>query len=269
MSFIRLGLVGWAVFLSLPQTGLGNEAQIQQAIAAYASAMASEDPESRTLQFARAEQLFRQVIEGDANSPGTSNADLWTNLGNCALQAERIGHAIAAFRQALTLEPGNEKAAQNLSYARSLLPEWIRIENELSLVDSLFFWTEDVSLSRLSTIAAILFAAAVIMFCVGWIGQQSLIRNLAVIPALCWLVVLGGVIGKSLNEDTNNLIVIQEATLFSADSETSSPRISRPLPDGAEVETLQTRERWIEVRLPGNVSGWLLKSKSTEIMPSA
>ena len=114
--------------------------QIERAIDAYTAALESSDRNQRLEEFARAEQLFRQVIEGSEQSEAIRNAELYLNLGNAALQAERLGPAIAAYRRALALAPQNAQAHQNLVYARSLLPDWVRREESFRLIDSLFFW---------------------------------------------------------------------------------------------------------------------------------
>ena len=90
--------------------------------------METKDRHLRLEKFARAEQLFRQLIEGDAQQPPIHNVELYVNIGNAALQAERLGPAIAAYRRALALVPQQAQAQQNLAYARSLLPDWIRRE---------------------------------------------------------------------------------------------------------------------------------------------
>jgi tetratricopeptide (TPR) repeat protein len=96
---------------------------LDQAVAAYEKAMEANGRDIRISQFSRAEQLFRQVIESKASAQRPS-ADLYVNLGNAALQAEHFGVALAAFRQALELAPNHQRAAQNLNYARSVLPDW-------------------------------------------------------------------------------------------------------------------------------------------------
>ena len=74
--------------------------QVQRAIAEYTAAMETQDRHRRLERFARAEQLFRQTMEGSPQQSPVHNAALYVNLGNAALQAERLGPAIAAYRRA-------------------------------------------------------------------------------------------------------------------------------------------------------------------------
>ena len=106
--------------LALPcravQAQQGADQRVEAAVNRYAAAMDCEDRDQRLQMFSRAEQLFRQVIEGDGHYAPVQNADLYTNMGNAALQAERIGPAIVAYRKALALEPQHDQARQNLTY---------------------------------------------------------------------------------------------------------------------------------------------------------
>ena len=252
-------------FAFSPHVILADETQLESAINVYVSAMEQTDLDLRQQEFQRAEQLFRQLIEGSENQPPIRNANLLVNLGNAAIQSERIGPAIAAYRKALVLDPGNSQARQNLDYARSVVPDWIRPEAQAGFADSFFFWTETVSPKRISFSAAICFAIAVLLFVVGILKRQTLIRNVAILPFLFWLVLLSSRFSVTLGQPANDLVITHETTLYSADSENSPARVSKPLPSGAEVQVSQERDRWLEVRISDNISGWILKSKATKI----
>ena len=251
--------------IHLPGNATANEAQIKSAIETYAAAMEETDLVKRRQQFAKAEQLFRQAVEGTDEYPPMKNPDLLINLGNSAIQCEHLGTAIAAYRQALVLEPMNSKASQNLAYARSILPEWIQLEVNTGLADSLFFWKDAFSMQSISLAAAICFAISVLFFVLGVIRRQNLLRNLAVLPLLLWLVLLSAFFSTSFGQPNTNLVITSDTNLYSADSENSPVRVSRPLPSGAEATILQERGRWFEIQIPGNVSGWILKSKAVNI----
>ncbi len=131
--------------------------RVETAIQQYAAAMDCAERDRRLSMFARAEQLFRQIIDGDEQHPPIRNAALYTNLGNAALQAERIGPAILAYRQALELAPQHAQARQNLIYARSLLPDWARYDQSQGLIGSLFFWRSLLSEAQIKVLAAACF----------------------------------------------------------------------------------------------------------------
>ncbi len=253
-----------------PRVGLSQKARIQNAriqnaIDAYTAAIDEDQRDQQIQKFNRAEQLFRQVIEGDGTNPPVRTAALYVNLGNAALQGERLGPAIVAFRQALALDPQNTQAHQNLAYARSLLPEWIRFEPDTGLADSFFFWTAYFSNDEIAITAAACFALGFLFGAFGISTGRVTVRNLAVVPLLAWIVLLVSLWFVSNQKSNNNLVVIDEAVVHSADSENSPTRVSRPLPSGAEVRLVQQRDRWTEIQFSGGRTGWLLSTKVNKI----
>ncbi len=235
-------------------------ASVQRAIDEYAAAMETQDRYARRERFARAEQLFRQTIEGGAGRSGVHNAALYVNLGNAALQAEHLGPAIAAYRRALALDPQHGQARQNLDYARTLLPEWARHAEASHLIDSLFFWRTLVPPGRLLVFGAGCFLVAAALAAAGYARRRPLVRNSAVIPLLAWLVLnMSLLVGNDRNGGCD-IVVVTEATVYAADSENSAPRLARPLPSGTELSLMGQRAQWSEIRLPDGRSGWVLTS---------
>ncbi|MHB0960575.1 MAG: SH3 domain-containing protein [Pirellulaceae bacterium] len=233
---------------------------LERAIDTYTTALETADRDLRLQQFARAEQLFRQVIEGDERAVPIRNAALYVNMGNAALQAERVGPAIAAYRRALALAPHNAQARQNLFYARSLLPDWVRREESIRLVDALFFWHATMSRGQSLMLGALCFLIASVLFAAGYVRRQPLLRNLAALPLLVWLILNISLVMSRDNDMDRNVVVVAETTVYTADSENSAPRLAKSLPSGSELSLLQQRERWSEVRLPDGRTGWVLTS---------
>ena len=170
-------LVSLAAGLVTLLCGVGAAAestQLERAIDAYTTALETTDRNLRLEEFARAEQLFRQVIDGDGQLAPVRNAELYVNLGNAALQAERLGPAIAAYRRALALAPQNAQARQNLVYARSLLPDWVRREETIRLIDSLFFWRAMISRGQILDAGSRLLSDRRRVFAAGYARRQPL-----------------------------------------------------------------------------------------------
>jgi tetratricopeptide (TPR) repeat protein len=248
----------WLVAMLCGHAAQAETTQIERAIAAYTTALETTDRNQRLDEFARAEQLFRQVIEGSEQRVAVRNAELYVNLGNAALQAEHLGPAIAAYRRALALAPQNAQARQNLVYARSLVPDWVRREETTRLIDSLFFWRATMSRGQSLVLGAICFLIAAIVFATGSTRRQELLRNLAILPLLVWLVLNMSLLMSRDEDMDRNVVVLTETTVYTADSENSTPRLAKPLPSGAELSLLDQGERWSEIRLPDVRTGWVL-----------
>lgn len=241
-------------------------ARLQMAIEQYSAAMDCPDRNQRLSLFARSEQLFRQIVEGDAEHAPVENPDLYANLGNAALQAERLGPAIVAYRRAMALDPSHVQAAQNLAYARSLLPDWVRHDESPGWIDSLFFWRSMLSDAHVKVCGAICFLAAAGLFAAGIYTAQNLWRNLAVIPLIGWTVLTASLLLDTNEGSLRNAVVVQETRVYTADSANSPARLSKPLPSGAELQLLEQRERWAELELPDGRTGWVL-ANAIEIVP--
>ena len=112
-----------------------DAAPVEEAIASYRAALDSSMRDSRLEGFRKAERLFSRIANG-----GASNPELYTNLGNAALQAEHLGAAVLAYRRALAIDPDHPRAVQNLEFARTLLPDWVPKPESGGLLDSFFFW---------------------------------------------------------------------------------------------------------------------------------
>lgn len=231
--------------------------RVKTAISAYNAAMETKPRDQRLRQFAIAEQLFRQLVDGDAKHAPIHNADLYVNLGNAALQAEHLGPAIVAYHRALDLNPRNARARQNLEYAQSLLPDWVQPEVTNQWIDSLFFWHGTLSRGQIMTGAAICFLLAACMLAIGQIRRTLLWRNLAFVPALGWLILGISLLFDPAQTTASDAVMISESTVHTADSENAAARTSKPLPSGTAVQVLQRRDRWSEVRIPDGRTGWV------------
>lgn len=237
---------------------------LESAIGEYAAAMDANGRDARIAAFGRAEQLFTQVVESIESEGRQASASLWVNLGNSAIQAGNTGKAILAYRRALEREPGHSQALQNLSFARASLPDWARRESEDALTDTLFFWRNLYSNDQIYLFMGIVFFLAALLVAIGIATKRSLLRNLAAVPVLLWAVLFASVVFDNSNSKTEGVINSEYSMLHSADSENSPFRLANPLPDGTEVEILQERERWTEVRISGK-TGWVRSSNIARI----
>jgi hypothetical protein len=98
--------------------------------------------------------------------------------------------------------------------------------------------------------------------------RQPILRNLAVIPGIAWLLLLGVTLFVSFNSDDDTAVVtVPEVAARSADSSGAPPRFPQPLPSGTEVRIIETRDQWARVRLFDGRDAWLPASAVERVIP--
>jgi tetratricopeptide (TPR) repeat protein len=246
-------LIGLLAPLAPAGSIAAQEPALDEAIEAYTRALDTQARDLRLEEFRRAERLFGRVLESGVASP-----DLYTNLGNAALQAERLGAAVLAYRRALRLDPDHTRALQNLQHARGLLPEWVPRPETGGALDTFFFWHRTLSRGERQVGAAVCFALAALLGAAGLRWRLAALRNLAAVPAAGWLALLASLLfdpGARLRDEA--VIVADETVGRVADSSLAASPFPAPLPGGAEVRLLEERPPWARVRLANGRDTWV------------
>lgn len=266
--------LGLSLFCALVSPGAqqtvcaaGPAETLASAVAEYQAGMNETDRSKRIEHFHRAELHFRRLTEGtDGNSSGIRNPELFVNQGNAALQAQRIGPAILAYRRALLIDPDHARAQPNLVQVRGLLPEWVRKSDDEQLFSTFFGWLTKLSLDQRLFYAGLCFFSvmALISSSIRW--RSAILRNVALIPAIAWLVMFGSAVFSMLNVTSDEAIVtVPEVVARGADSANAPARFREPLPSGTEVQILEDRSDWLQVKLPNGRDAWLPSSSVTRI----
>jgi len=252
-----------SVFLPAGALAASGEQLLGEAVGEYRAALDSQDRDQRLEKFRRAELLFSRLAtgrDGDSSKP-IRNADLYVNLGNAALGAERLGPAILGYRRALALDPNHHRAEQNLEHARTLLPDWVPRPERGGLLTTFFAWVGRLSAGEVQTLAAVMFFLAVALLAGAIRWRQPAFRNLAAVPGILWLLLLGVALSRSFGKsDDAAVVVVPEIIARSADSLGAPPRLPQPLPSGTEVRVVEMRDEWARVRLFDGRDAWLPRS---------
>jgi len=232
---------------------------LEEAIASYRAALDTSERDARLEGFRSAERSFARVAAG-----GASNPELYTNLGNAALQAEHLGAAVLAYRRALAIDPDHPRAVQNLEYVRTLLPDWVPKPEPGGLLDSFFFWHKTLARSDRALGAAIGFAIAALLLAAALRFRQPALRTAAILPALVWAALIASVSlgGARLDEA---VVIADETVARAADSALAPSALPAPLPGGVEVRILERRSPWIRIRLANGRDAWVAESAVTTV----
>ncbi|MCH2126952.1 MAG: SH3 domain-containing protein [Pirellulaceae bacterium] len=259
----------WIVIFAVGTSSLGNqgvagepERLLEQAIQEYRGAMETKERAERISRYHRAELLFARIITGDPSENGVRrgirNADLFVNLGNAALGAERLGPAIWAYRNALLLDPDHHRATQNLDHARTIMPAWVPQPDNTGMLDTFLSWMKRMSAQELQLIAGISFLLTMALLASSIRWRRTAFRHLAMVPGIAWLLLVGMLTYEHFRKVSPEAVVIDfEVTARSADSPNAPARLTQPLPGGTEVKVIEDRNDWLRVRLYDGRDAWL------------
>ncbi len=254
-------MIGAIVFC---QTAIGqddNVVSVEQAVQAYQQALDEDDRDRRVQRFRTAETLFAQEIETQLAEPtdGRVSPDLYVNLGNAALGAERLGPAVLAYRRALAIAPNHSRAIQNLSHARTLLPAWVpKPEPETDVFGSFFDRINDLPNAARPGLAAIVFFTAMLFAAIYLRTETKAWRLLSAATGILWLACLAWSFYDD-GDDTNAAAVVigTEVTARAADSTQAPSRFPEPLPGGTEILVTETRDGWVHASFYDGREAWL------------
>ncbi|HPF38646.1 MAG TPA: tetratricopeptide repeat protein [Phycisphaerae bacterium] len=246
-----------------PRERDSNRALIEQALARFdqAVALGAHDSPAAQRLYAEALERFEAVI-----NDGVENGHLYYNAGNAALRLGRIGEAIAHYRKAETLIPGDRDLIRNLAFARRLCSLQIQPTPKNAILDTLLFWRRDTTTRSRWIVAAI---AYVVFWAMLLIRLRARRRS----APLFWTAACAGVIalaaGGSVAFDVHDagtarlgVIVRNDTVLRKGNGAGYQPQLANPLPDGVEFSIIESRDsangdRWLRIELPDGTDGWI------------
>jgi hypothetical protein len=237
--------------------GADSWAVLAEAENCYRHGLAATARDQRVTHFLRALLLYERVV-AEAPESGQVSAELLVNLGNAALQAERLGVAVHAYRRALVIDPAHRRARQNLEHARTLLPPWVRVEPRASVVDSFFFWHHALTPAERAMRSAWLFLLGAALLALSIRYRRGGLRMLAILPLFAWAALVASLLVDAWGpQDTAAVVVGEEVIARSADAPGAPRAFPDPLPEGSEVKILESRENWRRIALANGRSAWV------------
>ena len=241
-----------ALVVALVGTGVADAGEdLAGARDAYRAALAETDRVRRVRLFEQAADALRPAALADPAAP-----ELQVDWGNAALGAQDRGWAVLAWRRALRVDPANERASRNLKWVRDRMPVWLPRPASSGALDSLMFWRERLTAAQLLIVGGAGFALGVLVL-VPWRGRrQPWRRVVAIVPGAVWLAATASALSTANGSDAA-VVVLDGATLRSADSAGASPTYPNPLPAGTEVAVVEDRATWLRVALADGTQGWL------------
>lgn len=247
------------------------------ALAAFFAQAGVRDPDTARREFESGEALFARAIERFANEPDAAredfrgaarafatamdahpNAATAYNLGNAWLRAGDVGQAVAAYRRALLLSPGDTRVEQNLSEARRQMARSIAPPSPRSIdrARSAWAWLDGRAMIALSlwTIGFALVATAVVRADARtrWMDRAGAASIVA-----ATLLGLTTVADQLAIRHSDAGVVGTSTILRKGNGDGFEPELAEPLPAGAECRILESRPGWTQIELNGPSRGWI------------
>ena len=209
-------------------------------------------------------EAYEAVVAG-----GMESSDLYFNLGNCYYKLNKIAPSIYNYEKALKIDPNNDDAQNNLSYAKRMS---IDVIEELPKT-FLQRFSENVIMkftydqwAVIGVIAAGLVALFFLLYFFSTTTRKKFVFfNLSLLMALALIV---STIFAFSNFDT--VKKNRQAIIFAAKSEVkNAPMMSSELVfelhEGTKVIILDGLDNWVKIKLADGKIGWIPQIDLKEI----
>jgi hypothetical protein len=267
---MRSCLIGLAVFL--PAVALADGERSDAEVAAQAERAFRQGVESKTRllearkHFADAADLCLELHRRGVRSP-----DLYRNLGNAAVLADRWPEAIRAYHVGLKLDPNDRDLHAQLAFVRgkTLYPASGKGQLE---PDNWLASVYRPTMLELSAIAAFFYVLTWICAAFAFFRRTARLY-VATALAACVAILSGAALWQTreqadLDHRTPLVIVAENTPLYRGNGSSYPPHPEAPtLPRGMEVRQQHRRGNWLQVRLTSGEIGWLPRERVLIVEP--
>jgi Flp pilus assembly protein TadD len=201
--------------------------------------------------FAEAAAAYKQMIQS-----GTVSSAVYFNLGNAYFKAGQLGQAIAAIREAENLTPRDPDVRANLQFIRA------KVQAPTGAPATWQQWLTTLTLNEW----AILTAAIVWLWLGLWIVIQFRPKLAQSVRPLLWcggaaILLCGGCMYAAwTSESTKTAIVVAKDVILHNGPLDEAPTAAT-VHDGAELNVLDTKNDWLQVRVDNQRVGWLKREQ--------
>jgi Tetratricopeptide repeat len=242
--------------LTLEPSPSDLKALLREALVAFdrGTQLLGAAPDEAYTEFASARDKFQAVIDS-----GVENGPLYYDLGNAHLRLGAIGKAIAAYRKAARLMPGDGRIESNLRFARSLRRDQIETSGERELVRTVFFWHYEIPMRRRLTMALTCFGLFWFVLTLRALVTRLRLRYSAMITLVSWMS-----LGTSVAIDwprhhgfTEGVLVADDVIVRKGNGDGYAPQFQEALHEGVEFTLISDRGGWVNIELADGSTGWV------------
>lgn len=186
------------------------------------------------------------------------NPELYYNLGNAYYKLNRIGPAVLNYKRALRIDPGYDRASDNLLLTESRIPNRIRETQEIFFLG----WWHAITSPHLSETWAIV-SLFLCLLVVGmllarlWNRAPSWMRTQVIVftGTLCLLSLTIAYNSAAARVSRENAVVMIPDAPFHENANTAA--VQTLVPEGTVIRIMNQKSELAEVKLPDGRRGWM------------
>lgn len=224
---------------------LETSRRFQQAEETFATAKTSD-------QFLQAAAQYQEILDG-----GFASGSVFYNQGNAWMQANEVGRAIVAYRNAQRSLPRDPYLAANLRQA--LTKTGKPAEGQKSLIDYLFFWQNSISyLEKTWIVTGLLLAVLLMALAAQGTRYSKELKRLNIVILVAFVLMAGSLARDWTNfELSKHGAIITDTTARKGGSESYEPAFNQSLTDGTEFTVKSEQNGWLHIDVAGAGEGWI------------
>jgi len=252
-----------AIFLLL--TPAVRAGEFEDGLLQFRQASATTDPEKARQLFRKSAVTFEALID-----PENESTRLLTNIGNARAFTGDLGEAVLAYRRALLVDPGNERARDALDTVRRELGiEESGANAGSGLLHALFFWHDSMPLNTRRILFAVAWIAGILLLLLS-LRTRRLRAVAGLVLAIALALFISLVISDLDRKDASDAVLLVRTEGRTGDGEFYSRSHTAPLPAGVELRILERRPHeggWVRGELRDGTTTWLPAASVEEVIP--
>jgi tetratricopeptide (TPR) repeat protein len=222
------------------------------------------DVESAAVLFQKGNQSYE---EGDFSQAigqyekvldlGIRNFKVFYNLGNAYFRQNHFGKAIVNYRRALALEPRDEDAQVNLTFARLYTLDKIEEQKVNPFSNMLHWFLSLLSVDEFALLASFSYTLSMVFGILMIFRRSRRYLRLAFITFLVLLAVFGSSLLAKVHLDSlpYGVVVVPEVDVRSGPGDDYILQFTGH--EGLEFRVDERAENWYRISLPNGIKGWI------------
>lgn len=213
-----------------------------------------DEPDGALEEFRRARDGLQTVVDS-----GVLNGRLQYDLGNAHLRLGEVGKAIAHYRMAERLIPGDENLTANLRFARSMRRDQIESSGDRTFLKTVFFLHYEWPLRMRLALAMVGYGVFWGLMIVRRSWSRPGVAGAAWVALALWISfgASAGLTAYERRTPSEGVLVTKDVIVRKGNGESYDPQFAAPLNEGVEFTVLEVRSNWVHIELPDGSRGWI------------